>query len=193
MSRRAGVILIVVLALGVGCAKRPATTAMSAPAPTGGTGSSSATAAPGTSSSSTVGGARPSTPVGAAAARPAIRPGTSEFRSVSDLVDVHFDFDRADLRPDAVRTIEANARLLNGRANTLVLIEGHCDERGTTEYNLALGERRARVTMNALVSRGVDARRITVVSFGEDKPQCRDRTEACWAKNRRAHFKVKDR
>jgi peptidoglycan-associated lipoprotein len=108
-------------------------------------------------------------------------------------VDVHFDFDRADLRPDAVRTIEANARLLDGRANTLVLIEGHCDERGTTEYNLALGERRARVTLNALVSRGVDARRITVVSFGEDKPQCRDRTEACWAKNRRAHFKVKDR
>jgi peptidoglycan-associated lipoprotein len=108
-------------------------------------------------------------------------------------VDVHFDFDRADLRPDALQTVEANARLLNARADTLVLIEGHCDERGTTEYNLALGERRARATMNALVSRGVATRRITVVSFGEDKPQCTDRTEACWAKNRRAHFKVKSR
>jgi peptidoglycan-associated lipoprotein len=112
---------------------------------------------------------------------------------VSDLVDVHFDFDRADLRPDALQTIEANARLLNTRADTLVLIEGHCDDRGTSEYNIALGERRARTTMNALLARGVDARRITVVSYGEDMPQCRDRTEACWAKNRRAHFKLKAR
>jgi peptidoglycan-associated lipoprotein len=136
---------------------------------------------------------RPSTPAAVDASRPVARPAATDFRSVSDVVDVHFDFDRADLRPDAAQTVEANARLLNARADTLVLIEGHCDERGTTEYNLALGERRARATMNALVSRGVASRRITVVSFGEDKPQCTDRTEACWAKNRRAHFKVKSR
>ncbi len=189
MSRRACVILIVFLMLGAGCAKQPATTTASAPAPTG-TGSSTA---PGTtSSSSTTASARPSAPA-TDASRPTARPATTEFRTVPDLVDVHFDFDRAELRPDALRTIEANARLLKARADTLVLIEGHCDDRGTTEYNVALGERRARATMNALVAQGVDVRRITVVSFGEDKPACRDRTEACWAKNRRAHFKVRNR
>ena len=187
MSRRAAMIAMVILVVGAGCAKRPATTAVSAPAPTG----SGSSTAPALSSSATA-GARPSAP-STDTARPAARPATSEFRAVSDLVDVHFDFDRAELRPDALRTIEGNARLLNARADTLVLIEGHCDERGTTEYNIALGERRARATMNALVARGVDTRRISVVSFGEDKPECRERTEACWAKNRRAHFKVKPR
>ena len=185
MSRRAAVLMIALLLVGAGCARRPAMTTASAPAPTGRTSST----APATAS--TPAATRPSTPAGDASRT--ARPSATDFRSVSDLVDVHFDFDRADLRPDALQTIEANARLLNTRADALVLIEGHCDDRGTNEYNIALGERRARATMNALVSRGVDARRITVVSYGEDKPECRDHTEACWAKNRRAHFKLNAR
>jgi peptidoglycan-associated lipoprotein len=72
-----------------------------------------------------------------------------------------------------------------------VLIEGHCDERGTDEYNLALGERRARSAMNYLTSRGVAKERMSVVSYGEERPLCKEKTEACWAQNRRAHFLVK--
>ncbi len=75
----------------------------------------------------------------------------------------------------------------------LILIEGHCDERGTNEYNLALGERRAKSTMNFLVSQGVQANRITLISYGEERPLCTEHNEACWAQNRRAHFLVKAR
>jgi peptidoglycan-associated lipoprotein len=110
---------------------------------------------------------------------------------VADLPDIYFDFDRYDLRPDAQRLLLAHAVWLRSKTRDLVLIEGHCDERGTSEYNLALGERRARAAMTYLVSRGVDARRIAIVSHGEHRPQCRERTEACWAKNRRAHFLLK--
>ena len=74
-----------------------------------------------------------------------------------------------------------------------MLIEGHCDERGTDAYNLALGDRRASSAMNYLVSRGVRATRITTLSYGEERPVCREHTEMCWAKNRRSHFLVKAR
>ena len=74
-----------------------------------------------------------------------------------------------------------------------MLIEGHCDERGTNEYNLALGERRAKAAMNYLVSQGVQANRITIISYGEERPACTERSESCWAKNRRAQFLVKPR
>jgi peptidoglycan-associated lipoprotein len=72
------------------------------------------------------------------------------------------------------------------------LIEGHCDERGTAEYNLALGERRAKATQTYLVSRGVQAERITLVSYGEERPECTEHSEKCWATNRRAQFLVKE-
>jgi peptidoglycan-associated lipoprotein len=71
------------------------------------------------------------------------------------------------------------------------LIEGHCDERGTPEYNLALGERRAQAAMSYLVALGIQANRISIVSYGHQQPLCTERNEACWAKNRRAHFLVK--
>ena len=91
------------------------------------------------------------------------------------------------------KTLDRNANWLKSNPNHLVLIEGHCDERGTNEYNLALGERRAKSTMNYLVSQGVQANRITIISYGEERPQCTEHTESCWAKNRRAHFLVKPR
>ena len=72
-----------------------------------------------------------------------------------------------------------------------MLIEGHADERGTVEYNLALGERRAKAAMNYLVAQGVQASRFTVISYGEERPFCTEHNEACWSKNRRAHFLVK--
>src|SRR5262249_23761025 len=119
------------------------------------------------------------------------RPKIQDFVTTADLPDVYFDFDKYELRPDTTRVLEASAAWLKSHARELLLIEGHCDERGTSEYNLALGERRARATMNYLVSHGVAASRVTIVSYGEDRPQCREHTEACWAKNRRAHFLVK--
>jgi len=121
------------------------------------------------------------------------RPSLREFTESAALQDVYFDFDQSTILPDAARKLDANASWMKTNANHLILIEGHCDERGTNEYNLALGERRARSTMNYLVAQGVQASRITIISYGEERPSCSEKTEACWAKNRRAHFLVKAR
>ena len=119
-------------------------------------------------------------------------PAPSEFRETANLKDVFFDFDRYDIRPSDAKILDANATWLKTNDN-LVLIEGHCDERGTNEYNLALGERRAKATMNYLVGQGIQANRITIISYGKERPICTENSEACWAKNRRAHFLVKAR
>jgi peptidoglycan-associated lipoprotein len=119
------------------------------------------------------------------------RPALQEYSESMNLKDVHFDFDQYEIRPADAKMLDANARYLNSHKSELVLIEGHCDERGTPAYNLALGERRAKATMNYLVARGVSASRITVVTYGEERPVCTDHNEACWTKNRRAHFLVK--
>jgi peptidoglycan-associated lipoprotein len=118
-------------------------------------------------------------------------PSPQDFKETAALRDIHFDFDRATLRAEDTRILEANARWLVAHPGTLVLIEGHADARGTNEYNLALGESRARITREQLVARGVAASRITLVSYGEERPQCQQSSEACWAQNRRAHFLVK--
>ncbi len=184
LSRCSHVMLTSLLVLGVvltGCAKRPATTAAAAPAPTG-----QAATTPGASAAAPA----PAAPAPATTAAPA-RPEIKEFVSVPELKDIHFDFDKYDIRPGDAKVLDSNAGYLKSNANHLVLIEGHCDERGTNEYNLALGERRAKSTMNYLVSLGIDGGRITVISYGEERPLCTERAEACWAQNRRAHFLVK--
>ncbi|HAM59852.1 MAG TPA: peptidoglycan-associated lipoprotein Pal [Candidatus Rokubacteria bacterium] len=107
--------------------------------------------------------------------------------------DIHFDFDKYDIRPGDATILDANGAWLKQAASNLVLIEGHADERGTNEYNLALGERRAKATMNYLVSQGIQASRMTIISYGEERPACTDKNESCWSKNRRAHFLVKAR
>jgi peptidoglycan-associated lipoprotein len=119
------------------------------------------------------------------------RPDVNEYTASADLPDIHFNFDKYAIRPDAARMLEASAAWLKVNPKVLVLIEGHCDERGTSEYNAALGEQRAKTTMNYLVSRGVASKRIAVVSYGEHRPQCDQHSEACWAKNRRSHFLMK--
>jgi len=118
-------------------------------------------------------------------------PSPKEFVESAALRDVFFDFDKYDVRPADKGTLDENAKWLKSNTAALLLIEGHTDERGTNEYNLALGERRAKATRDYLVSVGIDAGRITVISYGEERPVCTDKTEACWAKNRRAHFLVK--
>ena len=124
---------------------------------------------------------------------PVTPPKPSEYAANDALRDIYFAFDKADIRPGEVKTLDANGTWLKGHDNGLLLIEGHCDERGTAEYNLALGERRAKTAMNYLVSRGISAGRITIVSYGKERPVCTEHTQACWTRNRRAHFLVKDR
>ena len=118
-------------------------------------------------------------------------PSPKEFVESAALRDVFFDFDRYDVRTGDKGTLDENAKWLKSNQGALLLIEGHADERGTNEYNLALGERRAKATRDYLVSVGIDAGRITVISYGEERPTCTEKVEACWAKNRRAHFLVK--
>ena len=123
----------------------------------------------------------------------AARPAPAEFTPAADLRDIYFEFDKHNIRQDDAKTLDAHAGWLKANPGFLVLIEGHCDERGTVEYNLALGERRARSTMNYLVSQGVAADRASIVSYGKERPMCTEHTEGCWAKNRRAHFSTKRR
>lgn len=175
-----------------GCAKRPATTQAAAPPPTGAATTTAAT--PSAEPQQMQSGGPSGGGAGAATAAPSTaRPAPQEFTAVPELADIFFDFDKYDIRPGDAKTLDANAAWLKSNPNHLVLIEGHCDERGTNEYNLALGERRAKSAMNYLVSQGVQANRITIISYGEERPQCTEHTEACWAKNRRAHFLVKPR
>ena len=111
---------------------------------------------------------------------------------LSEIRDVYFGYDQSDLSSEAQSTLTQNATLLrmlfadypNGR----VLIEGHCDERGSNEYNLALGDRRAAIARDFLIAQGVPAQNLQTVSYGEEKPQCFDPAESCWRLNRRAHF-----
>jgi len=192
VTRGLHVTVMSLLILGValaGCAKRPATT-QAAPAPTP-PGPAARGDQPGAPPAVTPGPgpAAPGGPAAVAAARPLPR----EFAPVADLTDVFFDFDKYDIRPGDAKVLDANATWLKTNPNHLVLIEGHCDERGTNEYNLALGERRAKSTMNYLVSQGVQANRITIISYGEERPQCAEKNDGCWGKNRRAHFLVKPR
>ena len=104
---------------------------------------------------------------------------------------VYFSFDKSDLTQESRDILAANARALRDTPDWDVWVEGHCDERGTNEYNLALGDRRARVTRDYLVAAGIPARRMTIISYGEEKPFASGHDEASWAQNRTAHFTVK--
>ncbi|MCX7635802.1 MAG: peptidoglycan-associated lipoprotein Pal [Syntrophales bacterium] len=116
----------------------------------------------------------------------------TKAREVTDveLKDIHFDFDQSTLRPDARAILKEHAAWLLKNPGVSVLIEGHCDERGTNEYNLALGDRRANETMKYLVELGVAKERIKTISYGEERPLDPGHNEAAWAKNRRAHFVI---
>ena len=105
---------------------------------------------------------------------------------------IYFDFDKFNIRKDQQANIDANAALFNSAEakNFSVKVEGNCDEFGTDEYNYALGLKRAKSVKDGLVAKGINADRVTVVSYGESNPVCNDKNKACWDKNRRAEFKV---
>ena len=110
--------------------------------------------------------------------------------AIAEIQDIHFDFDKYDLKPEARDMLKKLADIMLAEKTATVLIEGHCDERGTVEYNLALGEKRALSAMKYLVSLGVEKERIKTISYGKERPLDPRHNEEPWAKNRRAHFVV---
>jgi peptidoglycan-associated lipoprotein len=109
------------------------------------------------------------------------------------LGSVYFAFDSSQLDPSARERLEKNAAFLKQRTEFIVTLEGHCDERGTNEYNLALGERRASSARDYLVSLGIPASRLRTVSYGEERSECSESTETCWQRNRKAFFRLSGR
>jgi len=108
----------------------------------------------------------------------------------SPLKDVFFEFDRYDLRTDARETLKVNADWLKRNPAARIEIEGHCDSRGTAEYNLALGAKRAQAAKDYLSTLGISAERLSTISYGAEIPVCKEQTESCWSQNRRARFVV---
>jgi peptidoglycan-associated lipoprotein len=114
----------------------------------------------------------------------------AQLNSERPMADVYFDLDQAAIRDDARGSLTANANWLKRWTNTRITIEGHCDERGTAEYNIGLGERRANAVKAYLVELGVPADRIVTVSKGKESPFCTEKNESCWQQNRRGHFLI---
>jgi len=112
----------------------------------------------------------------------------AELNAEQPLGDVYFDYDKADLRPEALTALQKNAEWMKRWASTKVLVEGHCDARGTNEYNLALGDKRANAVRTYLAGLGIAADRVGAVSKGEESPFCVEEAESCYTQNRRGHF-----
>ena len=107
---------------------------------------------------------------------------------VKVISDIFFDFDRYIIRDESKKALTDNAAIFREKKFKKIVIEGHCDERGTTDYNIALGERRADAAKRYISSLGIDATKVSIISFGREKPFCKEHNEDCWQNNRRAHF-----
>ncbi|MFQ5775222.1 MAG: peptidoglycan-associated lipoprotein Pal [Kiloniellaceae bacterium] len=149
---------------------------------------SGGTAGGGTTTTTTQ--AATTTPAPSPTSIPGPTPGTQEHLVVNVGDRVFFDFDKSNLKPEARATIEAVAVWMNNYPATTITIEGHCDERGTREYNLALGERRANAVYDYLLALGIDANRLSTISYGKERPAVLGSNEEAWAQNRRAVFVV---
>jgi peptidoglycan-associated lipoprotein len=113
---------------------------------------------------------------------------TEEELFAQHVKDVYFDYDTDAIRPDQQSSVQGDAQFLGQHPNIQFTVEGHCDERGSTEYNLALGDRRSSAVKNALIQAGVAAGRVKTISYGKEKPFCTESNESCWQQNRRGHF-----
>jgi peptidoglycan-associated lipoprotein len=138
------------------------------------------------STTGSAGGAGSGASSGATTAQSGVTPGSQQDLVVNVGDRVFFDFNKSDLKPEARRTLERQAAWLKQYGNVKVTIEGHCDERGTREYNLALGERRANAAKDYLVSLGIPAARLSTISYGKERPAVLGSNEAAWSQNRRA-------
>jgi peptidoglycan-associated lipoprotein len=113
---------------------------------------------------------------------------TAEELFSQNIKDIYFDYDKSNIRSDQESSVQADVSFLSQHSDINLTIEGHCDERGSIEYNLALGDRRANSVKEALTAAGVNASRIKTISYGKEKPFCNESNEACWQQNRRGHF-----
>lgn len=118
-----------------------------------------------------------------------VQPSPPPVEPLAGLSDVYFDFDQYAIRADAQSTLKRLAGLLQSELTQELVIEGHCDERGTSAYNLVLGERRAQAAKRYLEKHGMTAPQIRVTSYGKERPFCTEHSEACWQSNRRVHFR----
>lgn len=174
MKRSALVMALLATSLSIACHKTPPPKAPEKPAPT----------------------EPPAAPAPKATAEPESTKEKYRKMSVEDLdrlgifADIHFDLDKSDIRDADKAALGKNADALKELDFLKVKVEGHCDERGSVEYNLALGERRAKAAVDYLVGLGVPASRLQTVSYGKEVPLCTSHAEDCWMKNRRAHFAV---
>ena len=114
----------------------------------------------------------------------------NEARAQGLIGDVYFDFDKYDLKPEARDRLAKNAAFMRDYPSLTFTIEGHCDERGTNEYNIALGDRRANAAVDYVSSLGISRSRMKTLSYGEESPTCRESNESCWSRNRRARFLI---
>jgi len=121
-----------------------------------------------------------------------VPPKTIAERLAGEVVDAYFDFDKSFIREDARAALTRDAgalrQIMADFTNTMIIIEGHCDERGSAEYNIGLGDRRGYSSKEFLKQFGLDAERLMVVSYGKERPQCKESNEDCWQRNRRVHF-----
>lgn len=115
-------------------------------------------------------------------------PVTETKKPVEDLSTVYYDYDKSNIRFDQQTTLDKNGEILRTNSDISITIEGHCDNRGTNEYNMALGDRRARSARDYMINLGIDPSRVDTVSYGEERPACREESESCWSLNRRAEF-----
>jgi peptidoglycan-associated lipoprotein len=113
---------------------------------------------------------------------------TEEELFAKNVKDIYFDYDSDAIRPEQQAAVQGDGQFLSQHASAQFVIEGHCDERGSTEYNLALGDRRANAVKNALTQAGVNASRMKTISYGKEKPFCTESNESCWQQNRRGHL-----
>jgi peptidoglycan-associated lipoprotein len=125
--------------------------------------------------------------VPASPVQPVAQPSVTELFD-QNVKDAFFDFNKSDIREDARGSLTKDAEFLRSYPQVHISIEGHCDERGSEEYNLSLGERRAQAAKNYLISLGISADRVETMSWGKERPFCTEHTEDCWQQNRRAHF-----
>jgi peptidoglycan-associated lipoprotein len=130
----------------------------------------------------------PTAPLPAAASAPADASRPERVAVPASFQDIFFDFEKAQIREDAKRALQEDAKILLTQRGTTITIGGYCDERGTDEYNLVLGNRRAEAVKHYLVALGVDPAHLKTVSYGKEKPFCTEHTEACYQENRRGHF-----
>ena len=183
--QRVAVVVTVCVLLGMGlaaCGKKPAPVAPAPPPP----------AAPATPPPPPPAPPPPAAPPPAALSEDEVfaRKTLEQLNAERPLGDVYFDLDGAAVRDDARPLLQKNAEWLKRWAATRITVEGHCDERGSSEYNLALGDRRGNAVKDYLVSLGIVGDRITVVTKGKESPFCSESTEACWQQNRRGHFLI---